>query len=113
MAYSQVIIIGQILGLLWESFDLTNGTISNPIPIIANNNNNVYSIPNLCIIMYILSQHYLYYKMKLKASKKPVILEYDTAEAIAGTIFSTFSGSFLSNKIDFIASGIDTKLISE
>ena len=55
----------------------------------------------------------LIYNMKLKASKKPVILEYVTAEAIAGTIFSTFSGSFLSNKIDFIASGIDTKLISE
>ena len=51
--------------------------------------------------------------MKLTASKKPVILEYVTAEDIAGTIFSILFGSFLSDKIDLIATGIDAKLISE
>jgi len=53
------------------------------------------------------------YKIKLIASKKPVIREYATAEAIAGTTFSILSGSFLNDKMDFIASGTDTKLISE
>jgi hypothetical protein len=55
----------------------------------------------------------LIYRIKLIASKKPVILEYVAAEAIAGTNFSIPCGSFLSNKLDFIASGIDAKLISE
>src|SRR5215212_5898441 len=56
---------------------------------------------------------YLTYRIKLKASKKPVILEYVTAEAIAGTTLSVLSGSFLTCKIDFIASGIDAKPIRE
>ena len=55
----------------------------------------------------------LVYRIKLKASKKPVILEYVTAEAIAGTMLSIYSGSFLSCKTDFIARGTDAKLISE
>ena len=55
----------------------------------------------------------LTYRIKLKASKKPVILEYVTAEAIAGTTLSVLSGSFLSCKTDFIASGTDAKLIRE
>src|SRR5215203_298908 len=53
------------------------------------------------------------YRIKLKASKKPVILEYVTAEAIAGTTLSVLSGSFLSCKTDFIANGIDAKLLRE
>lgn len=61
------------------------------------------------------SQEYIFpnYRIKLIASKKPVIREYVTAEAIAGTTFSILSGSFLNDQIDFIASGIDAKLISE
>ncbi len=55
----------------------------------------------------------LTYRIKLKASKKPVILEYVTAEAIAGTTISILSGSFLSCRTDFMASGIDAKLIRE
>jgi hypothetical protein len=55
----------------------------------------------------------LTYRMKLKASKKPVILEYVTAVAITGTIFSILSGSFRSGKIDFTPKGIDAKLMSE
>ena len=53
------------------------------------------------------------YRMKLKANKRPVILEYVTAVAITGTIFSILSGSFLSSKIDFTPKGIDAKLMSE
>ena len=55
----------------------------------------------------------LIYRIKLKASKKPVILEYVTAEAIAGTTISILSGSFLSCRTDFIANGSDAKLIRE